>query len=309
MRRLRFTELGLAVCFAISAAAGYGDAKSIKVIIDADPAIGLRFKDVDDGLMLLVALNSPELDILGITTTYGNASEKVAYEKTLELLELAGRMDIPVFRGAAKSDPEGTVTKASRFIADMAVTFPGEVTLLAVGPLTNVATALRSAPQATRYLKEIISMGGNVSAADVAATQCWTDLNYGSDKEAAGLILDSFDHLTVVSIQLSERFYISRTRYNRLVTETRNRDYLEKNTRLWYWMHRRAFVVWDLVALACLIHPEWFLPNNIPINYLTSVAGRPKIVETPDLRQFVSVNVPDFDGPQDSFWDWVFERL
>ena len=300
----------IAVCFAISAVTSYTDSGSIKVIIDADPAIGLRFKDVDDGLMLLVALNSPELEILGITTTYGNTSEEVAYEKTLELLELAGRSEVPVFRGAARSDPEGMVTEASRFITETARAYPNEVTLLAVGPLTNVATAFLSDPLGTRRLKEIVSMGGNVSAANVAASQCWTDLNYGSNREAAGVVLDSLDHLTIVSIQLSERFYISRTRYNRLITETHHSDYLAEKTRFWYWLHQRTFVVWDLVALACLIHPEWFLKNEVSVNYVSSVAGSPRIVvEPPGVSNFVSINVPDFNGHQEVFWDWVFERL
>ena len=185
------------------------DVRPIKVIIDADPAIGKLFKDVDDGLMLIVALNSPELEILGITTTYGNASEEVAYEKTLELLELVRRTDVPIYRGAegARSDDGGT--EASRFITRMAHTHPGDVTVLAVGPVTNVATSLRNDPATGVMLKEIISMGGNVSAANVANSQCWSDLNYGSDVEAAGVFLDATDRLTVVSIQLSEQFIIS----------------------------------------------------------------------------------------------------
>ena len=152
-------------------------------------------------------------------------------------------------------------------------------------------------------------MGGNVSAANVANTQCWSDLNYGSDIQAAGTFLDSMDQLTVVSIQLSEQFMISPGRYERLTTETENRDYLARNTRFWYWTHRRAFVVWDLVALACLVHPEWFPRHDVVINYIISEAGSPRLVETPGVGNLASVNIPDFDGNRDQFWDWVFSRL
>ena len=157
--------------------------------------------------------------------------------------------------------------------------YPGEINILAVGPLTNLATAIRESPATAENLKEVISMGGNVSAANVANLQCWSDLNYGSDKDASGLFLESAARLTMVSIQVSERFYISRTRYERLTTETRYGDYLSRNTKLWYWLRKRAFIVWDLVALACLVHPEWFLANHVKINYTTRMSGEPKIEE------------------------------
>ena len=68
-------------------------------------------------------------------------------------------------------------------------------------------------------------------------------------------------------------------------------------------------MVWDLVALACLIHPEWFLPNHVSINYVTSAKGAPRIIETAELNTLASVNIPEFEGAQDVFWNWVFERL
>lgn len=284
------------------------ESEPLKVIIDADPAIGVPFKDVDDGLMILAALNSPEIDILGITTTYGNAPEKTAYEKAKELRLLAGRTDVPVLHGATSArdrDP----TEASRFIATMASEYPGEVTVLAVGPVTNVATALRHSPNTAPNLREIVSMGGNVSAANVANEQCWSDLNYGSDKEAAGVFLESMDDLTVVSIQVSERFYISPSRYERLTQETEYADYFARTTRLWYWLRRRAFVVWDLVALACIVHPEWFQSNDVGIDYGTTLTGEPTLKASGRIPDVVTVNIPKYAGDQTRFWDWVFTRL
>lgn len=295
----------------VSTAAEAGGVKDpggrMKVIIDADPAIGEPFKDVDDGLMLIMALNSPKLDILGITTTFGNASQEVSYRKARELVELTGRTDVPVFRGANKGDPAGAVTDASRFIVDMARQYPGEVTVLAVGPVTNVATALRTAPETASMLKQVISMGGNVSAANVANTQCWSDLNYGSDEEAAGVFLETMEQLTVISIQLSERFYISPQRYERLITETAYADYFRENTRMWYWLRSRAFIVWDLVALAALVYPEWFEARPVSIDYVSTMATGPKL--RPALGDSYIVNIPTFRGDKTYFWNWVFSRL
>lgn len=280
-----------------------------KVIIDADPAIGIRFKDVDDGLMLIVALNSPEIEVLGITTTFGNGSEEISYEKANEIIELTGRHDVPVLRGADAGDPQWRETAASRFIIDMAYKYPGEVSVLAAGPVTNVATALKHAPEIGAKLKEVVSMGGNVSAADIANTQCYTDLNYGSDMDAAGLFLESVPNLTVVSIQTSERFFISPSRYRRLTSETEYADYLSRTTRFWYWLQRRVFVVWDLVALACLVNPDWFEPVEATIDYVITPTGNPRLVQPHAAETRPTVNIPEFRSDQDAFWDWVFARL
>jgi inosine-uridine nucleoside N-ribohydrolase len=283
--------------------------RPIKVIIDADPAIGTPFKDVDDGLMLLTALNSPELDILGITTTFGNASQEVSYRTALELVERAGRTDIPVLRGAERADSEGTPTEASRFIADMAARHPGEVVVLAVGPVTNVATALRHSPETAEHLREVVSMGGNVSAANVANTQCYTDLNYGSDAESAGLFLESIDNLTVVSIEVSQRFFISPARYRQMLATTQHADYLRESTRFWYWLQRRSFVVWDLVALACLINPHWFVRNEVAIDYVAEDQDDPRLLPASHPQQYITVNIPEYRAPQEQFWEWAFSRM
>ena len=301
---------GLVLLLALFVTAGLAaEDGRIKVIIDADPAIGVPFRDVDDGIMLLVALNSPELDILGITTTFGNVPLDTAYGKAQELVGLAGRRDIPVLRGAERADPEGTPTEASRFIAEMAARYPGEVVVLAAGPVTNIAAALRHSPETARNLKEVISLGGNVSAANVANTQCYTDLNYGSDAESAGLFLENVENLTVMSIQVSERFYISPRRYNRMLEVAGHSDYLRENTRIWYWLQQRAFVVWDLVALACLIHPEWFTRNEVTIDYVVTPGGDPRLLPADYPQEYVTVNIPEYNVDTDAFFEWAFSRL
>ena len=66
----------------------------IKVIIDTDPAMGYKYHDVDDGLMLIIALNSPELEILGVTAAWGNHTQDKTFAKAKEILFAAGRKDI-----------------------------------------------------------------------------------------------------------------------------------------------------------------------------------------------------------------------
>ena len=111
------------------------------VIYDFDNTIGVRFSDVDDGLALLYLLSQSEaVELLGVTTTYGNSREETVYKSTLRQLQDLGREDIPVRRGG---DAPGVYeSDAADFPVTMVDRHPGEVTLLATGSLTNLGGAV-----------------------------------------------------------------------------------------------------------------------------------------------------------------------
>ena len=146
----------------------------------------------DDSYALMLALHSPELEILGITTVAGNWSVEQGTADVLRMLEIANRVDIPVIAGAdmpleheadefAKTTygswwsdappsppPGGFATKkaetigAVEFIIDTVEARPGEVTIVAIGPLTNVAMALRLAPGLAGKIRQLVIMGGAI---------------------------------------------------------------------------------------------------------------------------------------------------
>src|SRR6266446_10099517 len=141
-----------------------------KVILDTD--IG---DDIDDAFAVALALRSPELQILGITTTFGDTETRA---KLLDrFLVEAGRPDIPVAAGAP-SPPKGTFTQrryaennrfakpshvdAVTFLLDQIRRNPGQITLLAIGPLMNVGAAIDKDPATFRKLKRVIMMGGSI---------------------------------------------------------------------------------------------------------------------------------------------------
>src|SRR6266446_3553758 len=141
-----------------------------KVIIDTD--IG---DDIDDAFAVALALRSPELQILGITTTFGDTETRA---KLLDrFLSEAGRPDIPVAAGAP-TPPKGTFTQrryaesghfakpshpdAVAFLLDQIRRNPGKITLLAIGPLMNVGAAIDKDPATFRKLKRVIIMGGSI---------------------------------------------------------------------------------------------------------------------------------------------------
>jgi purine nucleosidase len=141
-----------------------------KVIIDTD--IG---DDIDDAFAVALALRSPELQILGITTTFGDTEMRA---KLLDrLLGEAGRADIPVAAGPPTSPKtaftqlryaqgghfaKATHPDAVTFLLDQIRRNPGEITLVAIGPLVNVGAAIEKDPGAFRKLKRVVLMGGSI---------------------------------------------------------------------------------------------------------------------------------------------------
>ena len=157
-----------------------------KIIIDTDPG-------VDDALAIFLALRSRELDVIGLTTVFGNSNVDATTRNALNLLHIAGRGDIPVARGAGVPlfiAPHGTAEwvhgddamgnigwtaplspalqphtlRAAEFIVQQVMAHPGEITLVPIGPLTNIALALQLEPRIAQHVREVVLMGGAVLA-------------------------------------------------------------------------------------------------------------------------------------------------
>ena len=138
------------------------------VIIDTD--IG---DDIDDAFALALALKSPELKVLGVTTTFGNTEMRARLVE--RYLKAVGRSDIPVFAGPAtktnnlmsqaayaKRDPNTKFADGAAFIVRTAREHPGQVTLIGIGPLSTVEAAIKRDPAGFRKLKRVAIMGGSV---------------------------------------------------------------------------------------------------------------------------------------------------
>jgi purine nucleosidase len=159
--------LGLVLCAAVSA--GWAQTAREKVIIDTD--IG---DDVDDAFALALAVKSPELEVLGITTAFGET--EVRAQIVDRFLEAVGRAEIPVMAGKPvgktqmsqrRYAEEGKSSGSSHgdaadFILDQIRKRPGEITLIAIGPLMNVGAAINRDAATFHKLKRIVIMGGSV---------------------------------------------------------------------------------------------------------------------------------------------------
>jgi inosine-uridine nucleoside N-ribohydrolase len=196
-----------------------------KVIYDTDPG-------VDDAMALYYALAHPGIDVVGITTTFGNVTVEQAATNGLYLTEIAGKT-VPVTMGVKTpwlkalgtppdfihgadglgNLPSRIPTKSvldprssAQFIVDTARAHPGEITLVAVGPLGNLATALKLEPNLPQLLQEVIIMGGAVlepgNVSPVAEANIW------NDPHSADFVFTAGWKLTMVGLDVTHQLIL-----------------------------------------------------------------------------------------------------
>ncbi|HSB86331.1 MAG TPA: nucleoside hydrolase [Ilumatobacteraceae bacterium] len=197
-----------------------------RILIDTDPGI-------DDAMAIFYALASPELEVVGLTTVFGNAHTDVCTTNALRLLEIAGRSDVPVARGVEGPmampyrgpvpfvhglDGQGNVflkppsiepapIDAAHFIIDTVRHNPGLVTVVALGPLTNVALALLLDPALGAQLEGIVLMGGNAFCGGNASPAA--EANIINDPEAADIVFGADCPIVMAGLDVTEKTVMS----------------------------------------------------------------------------------------------------
>ena len=191
-----------------------------RVVIDTDPG-------VDDALALLLAMRSPELKIEAITPVAGNVPLELSLPNALRMVEIAGRTDIPVAVGAKAPLLRRLVTAAyahgenglggavfpepkikpvaepaAKFISQIVRKYPGEVTLITIGPLTNIATALNMDSELARMVKSLVMMGGSLSGGNITPA---AEFNVYVDPEAARIVFQSGIPITMVGLDVTRK--------------------------------------------------------------------------------------------------------
>lgn len=191
-----------------------------KFIFDTDPG-------VDDAMAFFFALASPELALAGVTTVFGNGGTRITTRNALRLVETAGRSDVPVVAGAEKPllhpyrgraghvhgadglgeaglpAPRGAAQpgRAARFLADQVMAAPGAITIIAVGPLTNLALAVSLEPDMAHAVREVVVMGG--AAARPGNASPVAEANILNDAAAARIVFQAGWPLTMVGLDVT----------------------------------------------------------------------------------------------------------
>jgi purine nucleosidase len=193
------------------------------MIMDVDPGI-------DDSMAIFYAVRRPGIKLEALTTTFGNTDTVISTDNALRVLELLGRPDIPVARGVSRSLVHPFVRRADHvhgrngigdielpapkinvsgehacdLIIRMAKENPGEITLCAVGPVTNVALALAKALETASLLRKIVLMGSTIFHPGILGPAApMVDANFANDPEAAHIVLRAGANVTLVGMDVT----------------------------------------------------------------------------------------------------------
>ena len=247
----------------------------MKCIIDTDPG-------ADDILALIMALNSPELEILGLTTVEGNARLEHTTANALRLLDYMGRTEIPVYEGSSTPlegefhhayevhGEEGLTVRlpdtdlrpadgdAVDFIVETAMSMPGELTLFAVGPLTNVARALTQEPRLKDALKRVYIMGGQGDGSGNVTP--YAEFNIWDDPFAANVVFSSGVPVTLLGLDISHQTSIPRDDEAWLAGGTPGERLAAQVLANWFVLdeaeHRARFSMHDPVTILAALRPD-----------------------------------------------------
>ncbi|RDI31095.1 purine nucleosidase [Lentzea flaviverrucosa] len=244
----------------------------MRIIVDADPGI-------DDALALYYLRAQPETEIVAIGTVHGNVPVEQATANALRLVERLN-LDVPVAMGAAKplaqplmtaesvhgedglgghagGEPTTSPTgeSAAEQLANLARESPGELSLLAIGPLTNVALALQIEPRLPALLDKVVVMGGALNVPGNITSHA--EANFWHDPEAADLVLAAgFDDLTIVGLDVTMEGHASQEWLDALPDDCFPRRILGFYADFYgSFLGKKGFVPHDPLAAAILCDP------------------------------------------------------
>lgn len=231
-----------------------------KIIIDTDPGI-------DDAMAIFLALQSPEVEVIGLTTIYGNVYTTLATKNALHLLEIAGRTDIPVAEGSHVTITKGTKLRiadfvhgtdglgnqnfpppngkpieqsATEFLIQQASLYPGKVTVVALGPLTNIALAIQADPAFVKNIAQIIILGGAFAVNGNANPAA--EANILGDPDAADLVFTSGADVLAVGINITHQVVLTDADRDKLAESNgKLAQYLCKILGVYFSYHHEAY--------------------------------------------------------------------
>ena len=238
-----------------------------KVILDCDNSMGLEKKDVDDGLAFLFLLGREDIDLMAVTSVFGNSNLEDTFNTTEKMLNDFKLKDkIKHLKGAAKAGDYKT--EAADYLVKAASENKNEITLIAIGPLTNLYAAWEIDNDFFKNLKEIIIMGGITEHLQIG-NKTIDELNFSSDPKAAEKVLKAEVPVALMSSNLCLAARFGEKSWRR-VNRSKNkavRAYIKHKINHWYQYSSEmigltGFYMWDVVAVVYMIAPEIFPYNK-----------------------------------------------
>lgn len=271
------------------------DVSPLPVILDTDPGLGAPGADIDDGFAILYALASPEIDLLGLSIVNGNSALEIGCQSASALLSRVGDDSTPIYAGAEHplvrnmdevralfthlipdagktfalpSSRELSGMEASDWIIRQLTERPHEISIAAIGPMTNLAKALIEEPSIAGLVREFVLMAGSATTLAQNVTTV-ADFNSFVDPEALQIVLESGAPIRMIGLDQTYRIRLSRNDALRLRnTGSELGVWLAECTEQWIDFnaqaypnrpdHREHTFMHDPLTLAAITHPHLF---------------------------------------------------
>lgn len=276
----------------------------MKILIDTDPG-------VDDAMAVFYAALAPEIELVGLTTIFGNVPVEIATRNALRLIEMAG-LAIPVAQGASKplvlplnpppdfihgaegfgavpaTLPKGAAIgeSAAAFMCRLARENPGELVICAIGPITNLAEAIQLDPEFARNIKKIVFMGG--AALVPGNVTPFAEANTHNDPHALNIVIGSGAEVVMVGLDVTMQVLCDAAFFAQLAqTSPQLGGFLKRASGLYLDFYRQEMdqdgcALHDPSAVIACTHPELFDMQSLSIHVTESGVelGRTAVDET-----------------------------
>jgi inosine-uridine nucleoside N-ribohydrolase len=284
----------------------------INIIFDTDPG-------VDDAFALLYALNHPNINVLGITTVFGNVPVETSTKNALILSEMAHKGTI-VYQGANKplerkvtnypsfihghdglgdtnhpqSKFNASKLDAAQFIINEINENSGNINLVAVGPLTNIANAIKQDPSIANKVNSLLIMGGSwLAGGNITPV---AEANIYNDPEAAEIVFKSGLPIIMVGLDVTHKVFLSQKDIDKLSSLNNSGKFLEKISNIYIKFYKDTrnmdgCFFHDATAVIAMTNPEFFKYKNARVYVSKDNLTRGQtVVYLKDLKHETTIN-------------------
>ena len=257
--------------------------------MDVDPSTapgGYALVINDDGLALVQAFHSPEVVVRGVSAVFGNADLDETYPVARQVVDRFGPPSLGVFAGAASGADLGVETDASRSVA--AALRRERLTVLSLGPVTNVAAVVRNHPDLHGQIEQIIVVAGRRPGqrfvASTTTSEPLMDLNFELDASGFQVLLDSAIPIVLAPFEISSKVLLTEREMDRLQAGDEAARWLAQPAGDWLaWWKKRfsvdGFYPFDTLAVAYLTSPDWLTCEDLPVE----IQSHPDDVKVPSM--------------------------
>lgn len=260
-----------------------------RIWIDTDPAITAGNGEVDDAFALIQALRSPEFEIVGISAVFGNTDIDHTHMMAREIVNRAGREDVPVYRGSGMGGDRSTNPATDALISALD---QAPITILGLGPLTTIATALLQPGVKSHHVDELVFVGGRREGLEFRATpsqkEPFGDMNFECDPVAAAELLDLNIPITLAGWEVCSQMWLTPSDLDRLRDDGDDcARWLSDSARNWQREWQRSFEApgftpFDTLAVGWLLMPDAFEALRWPCN-VRQDSERPLMIADPNV--------------------------